>query len=146
MHCGLPRCQPSARCHVPRQPGEGYAPLAMAREMNPCPAAPCHCIDSSSLMRTVVSALWVVTESDPAETSVQFVAGQGVGSLGCPSRLFPGRCQSWSLCKGKLQGNTMMGPLELAVPLGDLLTATGARQSPVVLPKRRERFETDSHW
>ena len=57
---------------MPRQPEEGYDPLGTSQEMHPLPAA-CYCwIDFYSLIIAVVSALWIVIESDPAEMSVKF--------------------------------------------------------------------------
>ena len=62
---------------MPRQPGEGYGPLGAAQEMNPSPAV-CYCrIDFYPLIIAVVSALWIVIESDPAETSVKFGSRTG---------------------------------------------------------------------
>ena len=120
--------------------------MKMAQEMNPCPAPCCGWIDSFRLIRAAVSALWIVTESDPAETSVEFGGRTGSQRPGLPVGALPRKVPELALCKGTLQESIVVGPLELAVPLGDPLTATGARQSPMVLPKRTERFETSICW
>lgn len=64
-------CWHNALCHMSQQPEEGSGPLGTSQEMNPSPAACYHPIDFYALIIAVVSGLWIVIESDSAETSAK---------------------------------------------------------------------------
>ena len=134
--------------------------------MNSSPAACCGWIDFYNLIIAVVGALWIVTESDPAETSVKF--GSRIEELVAWTVLLGSSWKSataGALWKGDLQGEIMVGLLpdpitSEGVWIARVWTALGgpvksyrcfsvfarAQQSQTVLPRRREITGYGSHW